>query len=161
MFSDDARARGGGYPLRSLRLLINKPPGVTDDRIIYGQKSTGLFLQTGELLRNRAVQIDRVCELLLLDVLAFGVRDVNRSRTNQHRLSPVREEGNIRGEGGNHRGQTIDSAQAQKGNLQRKRDVHLIAGSRENLPAQIVRRTDEAIEQVRMSIIWDDIRRAS
>src|ERR1700720_368111 len=52
-----------------------------------------------EFPRGLAIQINRVAQLLFLDVLTISMRDVNRSRTDQQRLAPVSKKGNVSGEG--------------------------------------------------------------
>ena len=42
-----------------------------------------------KLLRDRTVQVNRFVKLPLLDELAFSMRDVNRSRTDQQRFPPI------------------------------------------------------------------------
>ena len=58
------------------------------------------------------IEIDRLVQLPFLDVLALGVRYVNRARPDQQRLAPVRQLGNIGCECCDHGGQSVDRAQA-------------------------------------------------
>jgi len=55
----------------------------------FSWKSTGRALAR-KLLRDRTIQVNRFMQLPLLDVLTFGMRDVNRSRTDQQRFAPIR-----------------------------------------------------------------------
>src|SRR5579872_2561673 len=114
-----------------------------------------------KLLRYLAVQINCFMELPLFDVLALSVRDVNRSWTDQQRFAPVGELRNVGGECGDHGVESVDGLQAQEGKLEGKCDLDLISGGRKNLPAQIVRWTDEAVEQVGMGVVGNDVGRAA
>ena len=53
-------------------------------------------------MRDVRVEIDRVQQLLLLDVFAVGVGDMNRARTDEQRPSPTGECGNVGGESRDH-----------------------------------------------------------
>ena len=53
-------------------------------------------------MRDTRVQINGVEQLPLLDVLAFGVGDMDGAGTDEQRLAPIRQRGNVGGEGGNH-----------------------------------------------------------
>src|SRR6478736_5681382 len=69
-------------PGRLQRVLRNEEPS-------FGRNSyTRSLYSGGKLLRDPAIQINRLVQLLLLDVLAFGMRDVNRPWTDQQGLSP-------------------------------------------------------------------------
>ena len=50
------------------------------------QNSRVLNAVLEQLPCDLGIEIDRVQQLLLFDVLAFGVRHVNRARTDQHGL---------------------------------------------------------------------------
>src|SRR5437879_13642746 len=91
-----------------------------------------------QFFSNAAIYVGGFVELPLLDILALGMRDLNRSRTNQQRLAPVRELGNVRGKGSDHRGQSVDRSQSKKGKFQRKRNLELVARSRQNLLPQFI-----------------------
>src|SRR3984957_20763302 len=80
-----------------------------------------------ELLCDSAIQINRLRQLPLLDVLAVGVRHMNRSRTEQQRFAPVGELWDVGSKRRDHRGQTVHCAQAKERKLQRERDLHRIA----------------------------------
>ena len=52
--------------------------------------------------RDLRIQLHRIEQLLLLDVFAFGMSDVNRSRPDQQRYSPVASARNVGSEFGDH-----------------------------------------------------------
>ena len=97
-------------------------------------------------LRDLAVQIDRLRQLLLLDVLAVGMRHMNRSRTDQQRLAPVGELRDIGCESRNHGRQAIDRAQAQKRQLQRESNFDISSRGLHNLLSQIIRGTNQPVK---------------
>ncbi len=105
--------------------------------VAQGQMSHMRSLSCGKpsdhLPRDFAVQVDGLMQLLLLDVLALSVRHVNRARTDQQRFAPLRQCGNVGGEGGDHSGQAVDGSKAQEGKFQREGDLNLMAGSGNDL----------------------------
>ena len=57
-------------------------------------------------------------QLLFLNVLVRGVRDMNGSRPDQQGLTPVAQRWNVGSESGDHSGQIFERAQADEGNLE-------------------------------------------
>src|ERR1700687_3802420 len=92
-----------GIESEDCRLEIEKPPhcGSNLQSEIINLKSRR------KLSRYRAIQVHGLVQLFLFD--GFGVRmgNVNRSRPDQQRLSPITECWDVGGESGDHSGKAI------------------------------------------------------
>src|SRR5579859_5921052 len=89
-----------------------KNPDLSDSR---GTENPELTAE--EVFRDSAVELYRVQQFLLGDEFALGMRYVDRSRSQQHRLAPVGEGRDVSGERSGHGGNAVHGPQFQKGNL--------------------------------------------
>src|ERR1035438_6012900 len=114
-----------------------------------------------QVARNVGVEIDRIAQLFLLDVLAVGVGNVNRARTDQHRLAPACERGNIGSESGDHGFDARHGTEFHERNLQDEIGFCFAGYSRCDLAAQFFSWPDQANQQVRTRMIGDYVGRAA
>src|SRR5215469_6877239 len=74
-------------------------------------------------------------KLLFLDILSIGMRDMNRSRPDEERLTPIRQCRNIGGERGHHSRQSVDLAKTHEGDLEIEVDLREIPDRGDNASA--------------------------
>src|SRR6266481_6147101 len=125
--------------------------GATRDRAEPGRKAHARRAQSAhrmtrsrastttrrQLLRNPAIQIHRLCQLLFLHVLTVGVGHVNRSWPDQQRLAPLGQRGNVGRKGRHHGRQPVHCAKAHERNLQIKLHLRKTAHGFDDPPPQL------------------------
>ena len=94
-------------------------------------------------------------------MLIRGVRDMNRSRSEQQGLTPIAQGGNIGSECRHHGGQALEGAQADEGNLESEINLRQIAYGFDDFATKFVRGSHQAVEQERMGFVRNYVGRAA
>src|SRR5271165_7540380 len=110
---------------------------------------------------NSGIEVNGVKQLLLLDVLAFRVRDVNRAWPNKHGLAPVGEGRNVGRKFSDHGLDAGYRAEFHERDFENELGFGLARNDRRDPAAKFGSRADKADEQVGLSAVGDDIGSAS